>query len=126
VVTSPKFDVATAFPGYPARSVELAQRFVDLVQELEDGVQVQKQNRAIAFFPKAVFVEYLIARRSAKPGLLISFYGERREHANGASLTPGRPAFSRFRIESDQDLAASRPLIQRAFELRQGKTSHRL
>src|SRR5690606_56261 len=94
-----RFDVATAFEGFPRPSVELAQRFTDEAQKL-GRVRAFRNRRGIGFDPNFVFIEYLMSRSGAG-GIGVSFYGEPHRHSNPPKiLVKGIPSYSRAKIYS--------------------------
>jgi len=110
------FDVAAEFPGYPPRSVELAQIFVNTALSIR-GVRADRNDHGIGFDPNFVFVEHLHKR---EPGALtVSFYGQPSRHKN-ALLKKGRGSYSRAQIHDRRELDSVLPHIERAYILKLG------
>ena len=113
------FDVAAAFEGFPLKSIELAQRFVDEALKL-GKIRAFRNRRGIGFDPNFVFIEYLMSR-SGTGGIGVSFYGEPKRHTKPPRiLVKGIPSYSRAKIYSAEDLDVILPHIRESFELKFG------
>lgn len=114
------FDVAAHFPGYPRRSIEFAQSFVDEAMKFQH-VCAFKNKRGIGIKPNFTFVEYLVSHRGT-PGIVVSFYGEPHQYDDPEKvLYPGRRSYSRTRIEDSTRLSYVLGFIRKAHELKYGK-----
>jgi len=116
------FNVAQEFRGFPHRSVEFAQAFVDEVLKIP-RITAYKKGSEIGFDPNFVYIEALLSKGS-RSGIRVSFFG-RPEHFKNppAVLKMGRPpSYSRAVIESKAELDAILPLIRQSYELRFGNS----
>ena len=114
------FDVAHHFHGFPHRSVEYAQKFVDEVLKIP-RVTASSKGAEIAFDPNFVYIEALL-RQGTRAGIRVSFFGRPEQFKNAPSvLRMGRPpSYSRAVIETPSDLDAILPIIRQSYALRFG------
>ncbi len=114
------FEVAATFPsGFPGKSIDLAQTFVDTALALP-GVVAFKKGRGIGFEPNFVFIERLLSK-GGRAGVGVSFYGQPERHKNPPSLLrKGIPSYSRAVVESEEDLALLLPHVRQSYELKFG------
>jgi len=119
------FDVAKLFPNYPARSVDLAQRFVDEALRISKARAFKAYSgRGIGIEPNFVFVEYL--QKSHLGGIGVSFYGRPEDHIHTALLRPGRnPNYSRAIACTQEALSPLLEEIGRSHELKFGRVPGR-
>jgi hypothetical protein len=125
-------DVPNQFHGFPHRSVEFAQKFVDEVLKIR-RVAAYKKGSEIAFDPNFVYIEALLSQ-GRRAGIRVSFFGRPEQFKDAPSvLRMGRPpSYSRAVIETASDLEAILPLIRQSYILRFGQppstngTSHLL
>jgi hypothetical protein len=117
------FNAAHEFNGFPRRSVEFAQTFVDEVLKIP-RVSAYKKGSEIGFDPNFVYIEALLTRGS-RSGIRVSFFGRPEQFKNPPPvLKMGRPpSYSRAIIENTTDLNAILPLIRQSYELRFGQQS---
>jgi hypothetical protein len=113
-------EVAQEFRGFPHRSVEFAQKFVDEVLKIP-RVSAHKKDSEIAFDPNFVYIEALLSQ-GTRAGIRVSFFGRPEQFKNAPSvLRMGRPpSYSRAVVESPSDLEAILPLIRQSYALRFG------
>jgi len=118
--TSAPFDVQQQFPGYPRRSIELAQQVVDealLIPNTEASRTHGRNGRSgIAFAPNFVFIEYLQKREPG--GIMVSFYGP--PHSHGAGMKRGQGNYSRVKILRANEVPRILPEIILAHKLKFG------
>ena len=117
--TTKAFNVAEKFPGYPPRSIELAQQFVEEALRMR-GTKAFKafSGRGVGLEPNFVFVEYLLKRYPG--GIGVSFYGSP-ERLGSSGLLQGRnPNYSRATARNEEELRPLLTLIRRSYELKHG------
>jgi hypothetical protein len=119
ILPSNVFDVRKHFLGFPNRSIELAQRFVDESLKLPETRAFKSfSGRGVGISPNFVFVPYLLKRQPG--GIGVSFYGSP-DKLNHPSLCDGRnPNYSRATVHDSKELAPLMGLIRRSYELRFG------
>jgi len=117
-----KRDIRKHFPGYPTRSIELAEQFVGEALKLS-GTRAFKafSGRGIGIEPNFVFIEYL--QKSHPGGIGVSFYGRPQDHFHASLLRPGRnPNYSRSIVCTSEGLKPLLEEIRRSHELKFGRT----
>lgn len=119
-VPSNGFDVRKHFSGFPNRSIELAQQFVDESLKLPETRAFKSfSGRGVGISPNFVFVPYLLKRQPG--GIGVSFYGSP-DKLNHPSLCDGRnPNYSRATVHDSKELAPLIGLIRRSYELKLGR-----
>jgi hypothetical protein len=120
-ILDPKRDIRKHFRDYPARSIELAEKFVGEALRMP-GTRAFKafSGRGIGIEPNFVFVEYL--QKSHSGGIGVSFYGGPQDHLHPSLLRPGRnPNYSRSIVCTHEGLKPLLDEIQRSHELKFGR-----
>ncbi len=120
-ISDAKRDIKKHFPGYPARSIELAEQFVGDALKVS-GTRAFKafSGRGIGIEPNFVFVEYL--QKSHPGGIGVSFYGRPQDHLHASLLRPGRnPNYSRSIVCTHEGLKPLLEEIRRSHELKFGR-----
>ena len=113
-------DIGHEFHGFPHRSIEFAQTFLNEVLKIP-RITAFKKGAEIGFDPNFVYIEALLSQGS-RSGIRVSFFGRPEQFKNPPPvLKMGRPpSYSRAVIESASDLQAILPLIRESYELRFG------
>jgi hypothetical protein len=122
-IFDPKRDIRKHFRDFPARSIELAERFVAEALRVP-GTRAFKafNGRGIGIDPNFVFVEYL--QKTHSGGIGVSFYGRPQDHLHPALLRPGRnPNYSRSIVCTHEGLKPLLEEIKRSHELKFGRIS---
>jgi hypothetical protein len=119
------FDVANALPGFPVKSVELAQRFVDAALKLPNVV-ARREKSGVDIRPNFVRVEALLSR-AGRSGIRVSFYDAGgRFTVSPPALKRGMGNYKRAVVESASTLEEILPLIKQAYDLKFGGSRAKL
>jgi|ERR1700733_13992776 len=115
------FNVSQNFTGFPHRSIEFAQKFVDRALSFP-SIVASRVRRGIGFKPNFVFIEYLLSQ-GGRSGIVVSFYGTPSSLGDTRGiLRQSRAVYCRsIPIISNEDLNYVLQFIPKAYELRFGK-----
>ena len=114
------FNVRKHFSNFPARSVELAQRFVDEALKIPNVSAFRAfSGRGVGIKPNFVFVEYL--QKRAPGGVAVSFYGGPEKHSHARLVAGRNPNYSRAVVTTTDELNSLLREIGRSYELKYGR-----
>ncbi len=117
--SSNMFDVKAKFPGYPERSIELAQQFTDEALKLP-GVTARPTERGVGLVPNFAWIEYLHKRYPGAIGL--SFYGSQASLPSADLLMPGRTSsYSRAIAHTQEELKRLLDVMRKSYWLKTGR-----
>jgi hypothetical protein len=116
--TTGAFDVARAFPGFPARSVELAQLFIDAALKLPNVIALRHKN-GVDVRPNFVRIEALLSR-TGRSGIRVSYDRDGQFRNPPQLLTRWISNYKRAVVQSADDFWAVIPLIGQAYALKFG------
>jgi hypothetical protein len=111
-------NVSEQFPGFPARSIDYAQKVVDEAHKVR-GVEARRNGRGIEIRPNFIWIEALLQRSS---GIRVSIFGRPEEHkARPTGLKLGRGSNSRIVIKDSETLKEFIALIKPAYKSKFGE-----
>ena len=116
--TGPSLDgvnMHTLFQGFPAKSIQFAERFLAEVQRVEPNAQITKRGSTIDIRPNFVWIEAVLSR---KQGIRVSFYGSPDRYPNAPFLVRGMGSFSRAVIETEGQLNQVLSLVKQAHDMK--------
>jgi hypothetical protein len=108
------FNMHTLFQGFPAKSIQFAERFLAEVQQVEPNAQITKRGSTIDIRPNFVWIEAVLSR---KQGIRVSFYGSPDRYPN-APVVRGMGSFSRAVVETEGQLNLILPLVKQAHDMK--------